>query len=149
MSFLALAIILLTLELLKRWPRKRWTSFWKKACDTGCVSCALMLGMAPVTAAFFGQVSYMSPLSNLCVIPLMTLGLCGGLALIGSYVLGLSFLASVLVSLERSVMALIFFLVDFWASWGVWSVSFYKPFVIFYYMCVLCLLILVSSRRID
>ena len=146
MSFLAVALIVLVTYGLPLWKRKRWPSFLRAICDMFLLSLALMLGMSPVTAAIFGQVALISPLSNLSVIPLMTLGIFGAMGILLGDFLGLEALLYLTVlPLEKAIMKTLLALVEFWGQWGALSISISKNILPIYYFLVLFTVILVAK----
>lgn len=146
MSFLAVAVIVITLKLLKLWKRSRWPIWLKNGSDVWAVSCALLVGMAPVMAATFGYVVCLSPLSNLCVAPLMTLGMCGGLGVLLSRALGLDPLMGWLSWLTGSVVLKnLVAIVEFWAQWEPWFVTLKSIYLVSYYFLIMFIIVWLSG----
>lgn len=135
MSFVAIGAIVVSLRLLALWPRKTWPSLLRTFCDTCGVMLALMLAMAPVTASVFGQVVWISPLSNGVAIPLMTLGMCGGLGLLVWHSLGwMPVITMAWGPALHAVMVSLLAWVELWAHCPLWQWSGFHEHLYLYYV---------------
>ncbi|OED34565.1 hypothetical protein AB834_06540 [PVC group bacterium (ex Bugula neritina AB1)] len=149
MSFLAIACIVIVGKLLKIWKRSDWHPIIKNGIDVFLMSVFLMLGMAPVMLATFGEVAWVSPLSNICVVPLMILALYLFFVILLFKAFHLNqFLFGIMIKCEKAVMESLLQIVSFFSKFQLLTLSIDNFYMYLYFYMILLFLLFIPFYSI-